>query len=103
MHRRDAPRRPAAPGAAWAWPAFAQASPLVLGQSAPLTGPAGELGLQMNAGARIFFSALNAQGGVNGAPVELRVADDGYEPDRCKANTEKFIRDDVFGLFGYVG
>jgi ABC-type branched-subunit amino acid transport system substrate-binding protein len=103
MHRRDAIRRVAATGAALAFPAFAQASPLVLGQSAPLTGPAGELGLQMNAGARIFFNALNAQGGVGGTPVELRVADDGYEPDRCKANTEKFIRDDVFGLFGYVG
>ncbi|HEY4067877.1 MAG TPA: ABC transporter substrate-binding protein [Burkholderiaceae bacterium] len=104
MHRRDALRRVAAAGATLALPAFAQGNtPLVLGQSAPLTGPAGELGLQMNAGARIFFNALNAQGGVNGTPVELRVADDGYEPDRCKANTEKFIRDDVFGLFGYVG
>src|ERR1700712_5661691 len=104
MHRRDAIQRVVAAGAAVAFPAFAQTSgALVLGQSAPLTGPAGQLGLQMQAGARIFFNALNAQGGVNGTQVELRVADDGYEPARCKANTEKFIKDDVFGLFGYVG
>src|SRR3954466_7159911 len=29
--------------------------------------------------------------------------DDGYEPPRTKANTEKFLNDDVFALFGYVG
>lgn len=103
MNRRDAIRRVAAIGATLALPAVAQANRIVLGQSAAMTGPAAQLGLQMNAGARIFFNTLNAQGGVNGNAVELRVADDGYEPDRCKANTDKFIRDDVFGLFGYIG
>jgi branched-chain amino acid transport system substrate-binding protein len=103
MNRRDAIRRVAAVGATLALPALAQNNRIVLGQSAPLTGAAAQLGLQMNAGARIFFNALNAQGGVNGNTIELRTADDGYEPDRCKANTEKFIKDDVFGLFGYVG
>ena len=103
MNRRDAIRRVAAVGATLALPAFAQSNRIVLGQSAALTGPAAQLGLQMNAGARIYFNALNAQGGVNGNTIELRVADDGYEPERCKANTDKFIKDDVFGLFGYVG
>ena len=76
---------------------------IVLGQSAPTTGPAAQLGLQMNQGARLHFDAVNAQGGVNGQTIELRLLDDGYEPDRCKANTETFIRDEVFALFGYVG
>ena len=103
MNRRDAIRRVAAVGATLALPAFAQNNRIVLGQSAAMTGPAAQLGVQMNAGARIFFNSLNAQGGVNGSTIELRAADDGYEPDRCKANTEKFIKDDVFALFGYVG
>ena len=103
MNRRDAIRHVAAVGATLALPAFAQSNRIVLGQSAALTGPAAQLGLQMNAGARIYFNTLNAQGGVNGNTIELRVADDGYEPDRCKANTDKFIKDDVFALFGYVG
>ena len=103
MKRRDALRRMAASSAVLALPALAQPRPLVLGQSAALSGPAAQLGIQMQAGARIFFNALNAGGGVHGTPVELRALDDGYEPDRCKANTEKFIRDEVFGLFGYVG
>ncbi|MEP7295183.1 MAG: ABC transporter substrate-binding protein [Burkholderiales bacterium] len=103
MNRRDAIRHLAAAGAAVALPSFAQNNRIVLGQSAAFTGPAAQLGVQMNAGARIFFNALNAQGGINGSTIDLRTADDGYEPDRCKANTEKFIKDDVFGLFGYVG
>jgi len=103
MKRRDAIKRLAAPCAMLALPALAQTSRIVLGQSAAFTGPAAQLGIQMNMGGRIYFNGLNASGGVNGHTVELRTLDDGYEPDRCKANTEKFIKDDVFGLFGYVG
>ncbi len=103
MNRRDVIQRLAATSAVLAMPALAQGNRIVLGQSAAFTGPAAQLGIQMNSGARIYFNALNAQGGVNGATVELRTLDDGYEPDRCKANTEKFISEDVFGLFGYVG
>lgn len=76
---------------------------IVLGQSVPLTGPAAQLGLQMQLGAKAYFDAVNAAGGVGGLPIVLRTLDDGYDPARCKANTEKFIQDDVFALFGYVG
>jgi len=76
---------------------------IVLGQSVPLTGPAAQLGLQMQLGAKAYFEAVNAAGGVGGLPIVLRTLDDGYDPARCKANTEKFIQDDVFALFGYVG
>jgi branched-chain amino acid transport system substrate-binding protein len=103
MKRRDAIKWLAGPCAALALPAFAQNNRIVLGQSAAFSGPAAQLGIQMNMGAKIYFNALNASGGVNGSSIELRTLDDGYEPDRCKANTEKFIKDDVFGLFGYVG
>jgi ABC-type branched-subunit amino acid transport system substrate-binding protein len=103
MNRRDAIRHVAAVGATLALPAWAQSSRIVLGQSAAFSGPAAQLGIQMNKGAKIYFDQLNATGGINGHTVELRTMDDGYEPDRCKANTEKLIKDDVFGLIGYVG
>jgi len=76
---------------------------IVLGQSVPLTGPSAQLGLQMQLGAKAYFDGINAAGGVNGLPIVLKTLDDGYEPPRCKANTEKFIQEDVFALFGYVG
>ena len=103
MNRRHLIQRLAGVTAVLALPARAQAARIVLGQSAAFSGPAAQLGIQMNRGARVYFDALNAQGGVNGGSVELRTLDDGYEPDRCKANTEKFIKDDAFALFGYVG
>lgn len=80
--------------------ARAQGDAVVLGQSAPLTGPAAQLGLQFQAGARLYFDQYNAQGR---RPIELRTLDDGYDPDRCAANTRRFIADDVFALFGYIG
>lgn len=86
-----------------AWAQAQERRRIVLGQSVPLTGPAAQLGLQMQAGARLFFDGLNAAGGVNGMAIELRTLDDGYEPERCKANTEKLIAEDAFALFGYVG
>lgn len=96
----------ASPLAASAAAALAQkpaGGPLVLGQSAAFTGPAAQLGIELNRGARLCFDQVNARGGLDGTPIELRTADDGYEPDRCVANTKKFIADDVFALFGYVG
>lgn len=89
---------------AWNLNAHAQReSRLLIGQSAALTGPAAQLGLQMNLGARLAFDQVNAAGGINGASLELVALDDGYDPARCKANTEKLLADNVFALFGYVG
>ncbi len=76
---------------------------IVLGQSCALSGPAAQLGKQMQAGAKLCFDAVNAAGGVGGLQIELKTLDDGYEPERCKANTQALIDEDVFALFGYVG
>jgi ABC-type branched-subunit amino acid transport system substrate-binding protein len=76
---------------------------IVLGQSAPFSGPANQLGLQFHLGAQLHFEAVNAKGGINGRRIELQRLDDGYEPERCAANTRQFIGQNVFALFGYVG
>jgi ABC-type branched-subunit amino acid transport system substrate-binding protein len=82
---------------------FAQSRKIVLGQSAPLTGPSAQLGIQFNLGAQLYFDQLNSSGGVGGRKIELRVLDDGYEPDRTVVNTKQFIDEGVFALFGYIG
>lgn len=84
--------------------AFAQAEKsIVLGQSLPLSGPSLLLGSQYNLGARLYFDALNAKGGVNGRQIELKRLDDAMDPVQTEANTRQFIKDGVFALFGYVG
>ena len=104
MKRRTALTRIAGASAALALPAFAQVERrIVLGQSAAFSGPAAQLGIQMNRGAKLYFEAINAAGGIQGAMIDLRTMDDQYEPDKCRGNTEALIKDDVFALFGYVG
>ncbi len=83
---------------------YAQSSSrIVLGQSAAFTGPAAQLGIQFYAGAKLWFDQLNDNGGVNGKTVQIKKMDDGYEPERCLANTKSLIDDGVFALFGYIG
>jgi ABC-type branched-subunit amino acid transport system substrate-binding protein len=79
-------------------------SQVVLGQSVALTGPAQQLGLDMQFGASLYFNQVNARGGVNGRKIVLKTLDDGYESVRAAENTRKLINDEkVFALFGYVG
>jgi branched-chain amino acid transport system substrate-binding protein len=103
--RRQSLKQLAGAVAAVAAPVWAQSAPrsIVLGQSAAFSGPAAQLGEQFKRGAMLFFDRLNAKGGINGRAIELKSLDDGYEPDRCKANTDKLIKDGVFALFGYIG
>src|SRR4051812_42214642 len=79
-------------------------SQVLLGQSVALTGPAQQLGLDMQLGASLYFNKVNAAGGVNGRKIVLKTLDDGYEATRAVENTKKLINEEhVFALFGYVG
>src|SRR5258706_11555527 len=79
-------------------------STILLGQSVALTGPAQQLGLDMQLGASLYFNQVNARGGVNGRKIVLKTLDDGYEATRAAENTKKLINEErVFALFGYVG
>ncbi len=76
-------------------------APIILGQSAPFTGPAAQLGIQFYQGAKLYLDQYNAVPGHR--DVEIKFLDDGYEPERTAANTKKLIDEDAFALFGYIG
>ncbi len=80
------------------------ANSILLGQSAAFSGPAAQLGIQLNAGAKAYFDKVNAEGGVYGRKIILKTRDDRYESALAVENTKKFIEEDkVFALFAYVG
>lgn len=81
----------------------AQSNAITLGQSAALSGPASALGEEFRRGALLQFQRVNARGGIGGRNIELLSLDDGYEPERCAANTRDLLGRGVFALFGYVG
>jgi len=84
--------------------AVARDGEIVLGVSAAFSGPSRGLGTELYRGAMAYFSHVNANGGVNGRRVVLKLYDDGYRPDACVANTIRLMQqDNVFLLFGYVG
>ena len=103
MKRRIALHHIALGAASVAAPAFAQSRGILIGQSAAMTGPAAQLGIQFQHGAKLAFDRANARGGINGRAIEWRSMDDGYEPARCEANTQALLSEDVLALFGYVG
>ena len=77
---------------------------LLLGQSAPLSGPSAQLGREYREGAQAWFSAVNRRGGIHGRRLRLLSLDDRYEPALTQRNTRRLIDSDrVFLLFGFVG
>lgn len=77
---------------------------VLFGQSAPLSGPAQQLGSDARAGILAAFAEANRKGGVHGRKLELLSLDDAYEPASALANTESLIEDhNVFALIGSVG
>ena len=77
---------------------------ILLGSSLALGGHASFLGTQTLHGALSFLNHINEQGGIHGRKIRVISYDDGYDPPRCVANTQKLINEDkVFALFCYVG
>ena len=76
---------------------------VVFGQSAAISGPAMELGTNMQLGIQAAFHEVNEAGGVHGRKLELVTLDDAYEPEAAIENTLQLINEGVFALIGEVG
>ena len=77
---------------------------VLLGMSAPLSGPAGTYGRQLKEGIEACFQKVNAAGGVHGRQLKLLAVDDGYEVDNTVANAKRLIESDkAFALMSFYG
>lgn len=82
----------------------ASGAPIVLGQSAPFTGPSAHLGQQPWLGAQTYVDEVNRHGGIDGRPVKIVALDDAYDPEKTEKNTKELIANpELFALFNYVG
>ncbi|QJW84464.1 ABC transporter substrate-binding protein [Ramlibacter terrae] len=96
-------------GLALAAPAGAQKSavppvgPILVGQSAGLTGGRAGYSADVRQGIEACFTAANAEGGINGRPLKLLTEDDRGKKDNVLANTRKLVEQDkVTALIGYT-
>ena len=83
--------------------AQAQTKPLLIGQTYVQTGPLASLSPEPVMGVRAMLNALNANGGINGRPVELRQLDDAYDPAKGAENVKTFAKDGAIGVLMPIG
>ena len=75
-----------------------------LGASAVLSGPLGAQTSDYGVGARLYFDAVNATGGVHGRRITYTTLDDGFDVKRAVENTRKLIDEEgVFMIFNNTG
>jgi len=82
----------------------AQASDIVVGQSAPLTGTLSSTGQAMALGVKICIDATNAEGGIGGRKIRHVLRDDGYKTEETVRLTRELIeKEHAVALIGYAG
>ena len=76
---------------------------IILGTTAPLSGPAAPWGATAR-GIEAYLQYINEQGGIHGRTIRFEIRDDGYQPPRAVANVLELVeRVGVFGIVGMIG
>jgi len=77
---------------------------ITLGMTLPMTGTASPGYNKIPGAMQAYFDYLNANGGVNGRSINLKVEDDQYVPTQAVAKTNKLIlQDKVMALISPLG
>ena len=77
----------------------ASGEPIIVGNVSSLTG--GALFPEASAAAAAVFDRVNANGGIGGRPLELRIEDDGGTPEGAATAARKLVEEN--GVVGMVG
>ena len=79
------------------------ADSILLGGTAPLSGPASQYA-SIARGADAYFKYVNARGGINGRKITYKYVDDGYNPAQSVPVTRQLVEQDkVFAVFNSLG
>ena len=80
------------------------AEDILIGQSAPITGPIADVGQNMVLGVKLYFDYVNDNGGIFGKKIKHIVKDDIYKvPDTVKNIKELIEKDNVVALIASAG
>ncbi|HTL31536.1 MAG TPA: ABC transporter substrate-binding protein [Kofleriaceae bacterium] len=66
-------------------------APIIVGQSAPISGTNQALGTAMKLGIEIAFDEQNAAGGIRGRKLELSFRDDAYQPNLAESAARSLV------------
>jgi branched-chain amino acid transport system substrate-binding protein len=76
--------------------------PITIGVVTSLTGPFTPWGLQVRDGMQLAVDEINADGGVDGRPLELEVADDQMSPEEGVSGVERLVEEEVVAIGGVI-
>ncbi len=74
--------------------AFGAAKPYKIGSEQPLSGPGAAGGKTAVVGLQMGADRINKNGGINGRPVQLVIADDESSPAVARRKTQKLVSED---------
>jgi branched-chain amino acid transport system substrate-binding protein len=76
---------------------------ILLGGTAPLTGPAAAYA-SVARGAKAYFDYVDSKGGVAGRKIQYKYLDDAYDPAQTVQDTRQLVEQDkVFAIFNTLG
>lgn len=84
-------------GSAWssmAWSQSAADSPLIVAQTAALSGPLAFPFVEMNKGIQAAFEEVNSRGGIEGRRLQMASLDDGGSPQKAAENATLLLERD---------
>ncbi|MGH9209687.1 MAG: ABC transporter substrate-binding protein [Acidimicrobiales bacterium] len=76
--------------------------PVVIGALTSLNGPFAPWGLQVRDGMQMAVDEINADGGVDGRPLELAVVDDQMDPEEGTSGVERLVEDGAVAIGGVI-
>ena len=81
-------------------PLDAQEKTWLIGEVAPLTGPAATVGTRLNNVSKMWVEEVNAKGGINGRKLELATCNDENRPEKAVACARDHIDKGAVMIFG---
>ena len=81
---------------------LAQADTIKIAVAGPITGPVAQYGDMQMSGARMAVERINAQGGVNGKPLEAVLMDDVCEPKQAVAVANQIVNQKIRYVVGHL-
>ena len=76
--------------------------PITIGVVTSLNGPFTPWGLQVRDGMQLAVDEINADGGVDGRPLELEVADDQMSPEEGVSGVERLVEEGAVAIGGVI-
>ncbi len=87
--------------AGFGWRALHRPTPIIVAFANSMSGPVAGFGEEARVATQLYLDQVNATGGVDGHPVELRIFDDQSKPVIAETNVPAILRSPALAVLGH--